>query len=463
MREGCPSGWVHIKRSDPRGKKDEYMYDESSCGPDGVHKFCCPPTSQPSCGWYTQTNGNCDSKCPTDMVEIGSYNSNCKKAGTYQSACCSSNYKSMKLYTKGEWGKYPMCEETSSCPAGDSKKKDLLGSASAGSGQAHCNAYYKGHVLPKDPPNERKFCCDGSNEKERFSDCIMFGGVGLMPSGAPKNWCLSGCPNNRVRIGMGSDKECANFSYRALCCVPNISDTIQIENPKLETYRDALGEFMKAPRCEIPGPFEKRHSLALAKRELRYPYDVTNHILLALLAKTVGNSMNDKMEEAWNAAMGTRFNNLHFPSLRKYVTGLYTYETQGPIALSHQIVCNLNMWNLRAAGNDTERTLFCYDTSCSDGSCDWTPDSSEGDAQSARDGSLSESLEFRERRLAKRHHHHHRHVHGHESNGTSPTPSVLIKRSNRDFTAQLRNPDGTTGSITVTLAEVSLKDHHYQA
>lgn len=42
----------------------------------------------------------------------------------------------------------------------------------------------------------------------------------------PKDWCLSGCPSNRMRVGMGYGKKYANFSYQALCYILNMVDVI---------------------------------------------------------------------------------------------------------------------------------------------------------------------------------------------------------------------------------------------
>jgi chitinase len=430
---GCPSGWVHIKRSDPRGKKDEYMYDESSCGPKGVHNFCCPPaTSQPTCGWYTQTNGNCDSTCPQDMIEIGSYNTNCKKANTYQSACCNSNHKSMALYAKGEWGKFPMCEETSSCPTGDSKKKDLLGSSNAGSGQAICNAYYKGQILPKDPPNERKFCYDGSNEKERFSDCVWYGGVGTMLPGAPKDWCLSGCPDNRVRIAMGYDKKCANLSYRALCCVPHMTDTIQIENPVLDEYRDALDEYVKDPKCENHG-FVTRDLHALSARAEKSSTRIVQTMLLALIVQTGSNSLLDMTREVWNKAMKD-YKNLQFPGLRDYIKNTDEYRIMGPIEVSSSITCSLSYWNELASSKKEEEKLICIDGICDNKSCTLPELTTRSEAVSP----------------AHRPHKHNHHNYLHRGLHAS---SKIVKRygSARDYTVDLVGG----GSLTITLPSVS--------
>ncbi|KAM5357976.1 hypothetical protein ACJZ2D_015719 [Fusarium nematophilum] len=42
-KESCPKGWVHVGRLDKGARKDELMYDETGCGGDGAHRFCCPP------------------------------------------------------------------------------------------------------------------------------------------------------------------------------------------------------------------------------------------------------------------------------------------------------------------------------------------------------------------------------------------------------------------------------------
>lgn len=429
------------------------MYDESTCGPKGVHNFCCPSEmSRPTCGWYTQINGNCDPTCPQNMVEVGSYNKNCKSATSYQSACCDfQGLKSMALYAKGEWGKYPMCEETSSCPVTDSKKTDLLASSNSGSGGAVCNAYYKGHVLPKDPPEERKFCYDSSNKKERFSDCLWYGGVGTMPSGAPKNWCLSGCPNNRVRVAMAYHKDCAQLSSKALCCVPNMVDVIQVENPKLDEYRDALEEYLKNPRCAVPEPFTKRSSPSLIKRKEKWPYDITGQMLLVLLSNGGGGAMLDTMEEIWNKAMGDKFSHLHFPSFRKYAQSLYVYTSHGPIALAEKIKCNLNHWNARAS-NGSKKTIVCRDVPCTGELCD-------DDALERRGETVSPSETFD-------HGHRHRHLHRHHHPGKQetkhlPRDLVVLEKRLRSYTARLEGADGTRETITITLPAVSHKNTAY--
>ncbi|KAK7588338.1 hypothetical protein V3481_007365 [Fusarium oxysporum f. sp. vasinfectum] len=59
------------------------MFDETDCGGDGGHTFCCPAGSSkmPTCGWYGHNNGRCPtrSECPSDMTEIASNEIYCKK------------------------------------------------------------------------------------------------------------------------------------------------------------------------------------------------------------------------------------------------------------------------------------------------------------------------------------------------------------------------------------------------
>ena len=275
------------------------MVDETNCGKAGLRTFCCPATATlPSCGWYTHNNGNCNSECPDGKIEIGSNNMYCKKVLTYQAACCDAKHDSMKLYAKGEWGPRPNCEDAQACPISDSKKPTLLGKASSGSGAAVCNAMYFGQITPG-APEERKYCYDDSNKKERFSNCQWYSGMGKFMNGAPKNWCISGCPTGKIRVGMGHHEkdDCASGSAKAFCCEPNAYTTVTTKTPKLTAYRDAMEDCMKNPRCIIPVPFDEPTTATKVKRDLKYPLDVTYTLLLALLTAKSRESEMYKAEE----------------------------------------------------------------------------------------------------------------------------------------------------------------------
>jgi hypothetical protein len=245
---------------------------------------------------------------------------------------------------------------------------------------------------------------------------------------------------------MGFSGGCADFSRTAVCCSPDISETIEIENPKLESYRDALEEYIKNPRCKVPLTFEKRGPHSLAKRELKYPMDVTQHILLALLAGTMGGTMNEMVEDSWNDAMGTRFSNLHFPAFRDYVSGVHTFAVRGPIELASGIVCNLSYWNKMASNDKKEKTLVCYDPKrCVGDEC--FPDDADDDSIVARQvGSGSSFGAF----------HHHRHAHRHMSGQDSQKRSGKIEKRSRDYTASFMGTNGRTFTITVTTLPVCL-------
>lgn len=117
---------------------------------------------------------------------------------------------------------------------------------------------------------------------------------------------------------MGFCNVCADFSRTAICYLHGISDTIHVENPNTETYRDTLEGHVNNLRCKVPSTFDKRDSLSLAKRDLKYPMDVIHKLLLlALLAGTTGDPMNNLVEESWNNPMKIWFSRLSFLALEE--------------------------------------------------------------------------------------------------------------------------------------------------
>ena len=156
--------------------------------------------------------------------------------------------------------------------------------------------------------------------------------------------------------------DCALGSVKAFCCEPNAYTTVQTETPKLTAYRDAMKDFIRNPRCILPVPFDAPTSAAKVKRDLKYPLDVTYTLLLALLTARSRESELYKAEEnIWNEAMGSQFENLHFPAAYDYFKGLHSWITQGPHELAHRSLCSMWSWNARAAKKPNEKTLVCYD------------------------------------------------------------------------------------------------------
>lgn len=386
--ENCPSGWVLMKREDDGKRGTEYMFDESGCGGTGVHRFCCPPGNLPTCGWYTHHNGKCDNTCPSGTVEVGSNEKYCRQK--YQAACCTTGSKSMKLYTKCEWGQYPLCNYQGGCPGTDSAKDTLLASSSSGSGGGSCNMWKLGppgsHVFEV---QARKFCCDTGDQKATFSDCEWYNNIGFGPKGASEGWCRSGCPNDRVRVAIDSwSQDCfgkGSGGGKARCCIPSYSDRVEVENPKLDGYRSTMKSYTDDPTCANPGPilgrrnldfkqdngsaipvFDLDTSLELTKRADKIDVTRTESLLLILITKVGTSAMLEETERIWNDYMRDKFSHLTFPSFRSYVTNLPEYGSEGPIQISHAVVCNPHYWNTRASGS---KTLNCVDGICTTESC----------------------------------------------------------------------------------------------
>lgn len=425
-----------MTREDDGARGKEYMLDESGCGGiDMAHAFCCPPGEKlPTCGWYTHHNGACDNECPSGTVEIGSNDKYCRQK--YQAACCTTDTKSMRLYSRCEWGEYPICDSQEGCP--DSSKDTLLAASSTGSGAAHCNLRGISSDFQDFWVQQRKYCCDTSDEDQSFSDCEWYDGIGY-GLGTSEYRCRSGCPNDRVRIAMdGSSELCEAGGSRSRCCVPKYSDTIEVENPKLDSYRDAVTAYMMDPTCAKPGPILERELLdggALARRADNKRVKETEALLLALITKAGTSSMLEAMAKIWNDHVGDKFPNLKFDNFRSWATDLPEYGTEGPMQMSHSIVCSPNYWNARvgAGGSGSESLVDCSEGICETEDC--------GGDESLAGRSLAAHLSAREKAW---------------SEAPADLDSALAKRaSSRTYTANLVAPDGTRRSITITLPAVS--------
>lgn len=162
----CPAGWVLLRRNDDDRHNDgEWMLDDGGCiFKTGVHRLCCPPDQDaPKCGWYTFNNGECDGTCPDGMFELGGTQRGCSTAyGNYQAACCTSGQKSTALYEKCGWGASFKCDAYK-CPAENS---DVLLKSCNGNGGSACGGDWRTNLN-----EERKYCCDTSDENMSFDDC----------------------------------------------------------------------------------------------------------------------------------------------------------------------------------------------------------------------------------------------------------------------------------------------------
>jgi chitinase len=347
-----------------------------------ITAFCCPPSDQlPTCGWYTHNNGKCDQKCPDGTIDVGSNSMYCKK--NYQAACCTTDTKSMKLYTTCEWGTYPMCNEQARCPGSDSSKKTLVAESSGGTGGGSCNMWaYGGPGSDVLELQQRKLCCDTATEKQKWGDCDWYTNIGFAPSGAPEKFCRSGCPSDRVRVAMDQwSTDClvgGGGGGKSRCCIPSYNDTFEEENPKIEDYRFELKAYMDDPKCDNPGSilsFRASMNMTITNGTMA-PFRTdsltieansegvksANGILLLLVTKSTNQAMLEALEKVWDDTIGDKWSNLKISHLRDYLTGLPTYGSEGPIQLVHSVICSPNYWNNLAG----KRSLICVDGICTE-------------------------------------------------------------------------------------------------
>lgn len=327
----------------------------------------------------------------------------------------------------------------------------LLAASSSGSGAGTCNI--QGYVGNSLEYQKRKFCCDTSKKKEAFSDCqwytgttdLILGDIGLGISG--RGSCQSACPADRVRVAMDggeTEAEC-NTGKRARCCLPSFFDTIEVENPKLENYRDSLKSFIADPKCDNPGPtLDSRSPDLFNPASLSWSVDLlqpraensrikdAEGVLLVLITKTGTAALREAIEKIWNDIVGEKFQHLKFPGLREFVTKLPEYDVAGPIQLSHSIICSPNSWNARSGGGGGTQVVNCTESFCTRQGCDI--DQSSAVKRFATKGHVGSRAWL--------------------LGGTTTHTRFFDKRQREDYVARLVAPDGETYAVTLTLPPV---------
>ncbi|KAF4943273.1 hypothetical protein FSARC_14968 [Fusarium sarcochroum] len=252
-KESCPRGWIHVSRlgADTGIKSGKMMSDETGCGGDGVHQFCCPPGEKlPTCGWYGFNDGECSqNSCPEHMVEIGSNQMHCSEKQNYQSACCTTNVNSMNVYSTCEWGTYPDCDSQEGCPKadGDESKNILMARSSTGSGGGRCDS-------TKNGLQQRKYCCHASDSQSGLRDCQWFGDIGPSPRNAPKGFRKTGCPSDRLRVAMDMSTDETSMGGLAMCCKASYGYKEGVDENMLDAFKAALEAWVKKPDCPKATP-----------------------------------------------------------------------------------------------------------------------------------------------------------------------------------------------------------------
>ncbi|KAJ3462340.1 hypothetical protein MRS44_007126 [Fusarium solani] len=392
-KESCPKGWVPVPRSDggARTKKGEMMWDETGCGGDGRHTFCCPKGDKmQTCGWYGFKNGKCTKgdSCPSDMVEIGSNQMYCHKKQNYESACCTTDTKNMKVYGTCEWGLYPNCDDQDECrnPNGDLTKTQVWARSASGSGGGKCNPKQNPFGLNIPGTQFRKLCCS-IQPNLRFEKCEWYKDVGPAPNPHPNGFCRSGCPSDLVRVALDTEVDtCAVAGGKggmARCCKTSYSDAVEVENPILDSYRSAMIEWIDNPTCPSGSSSIIRRadqldvlvantSLAseLVSRDDGKTHDISfllAYILRSLMAGGGTSRLVEASVDIWDDHIVDRFRYLRIQSIKEFLGFTPQWETDGPDVTADRIICSPYSYNARVraiSGGGVATYMNCTDAIC---------------------------------------------------------------------------------------------------
>ncbi|KAH7202902.1 uncharacterized protein BKA55DRAFT_600509 [Fusarium redolens] len=362
-KETCPKGWVTVPRSDKRARKDEIFFDETGCGGDGGHTFCCPAEYMlPRCGWYGKGGDMCGKSndlCPSGMVEVATLQIYCSAKQHFQAGCCTTDATSMKVYQTCQWGSYPDCDSDGECPGKnmDSHNTKLLAYSASGSGGGKCNQ--KKNELGTNVPGVQlqKYCCDVHDEDIRFEDCQIMKDVGPFPDkpGLSPYYCRSGCPPDRIRVAMDTEVEPCSYAKIggwAFCCKSSFGYKKRNENPKVTGIKDVIRHWANEPTCPNKrNDLDKRSSspedisantttdIELFSRADDVSIDIGD-ILGDILSRTGSPDILDAAETSWDNLVEPVFPELTIRNIKRYLGVGPRWENEGPRASANRIVCN---------------------------------------------------------------------------------------------------------------------------
>ncbi|KAJ5590784.1 CAZyme family GH18 [Penicillium hetheringtonii] len=379
--EDCPSGWSRVRRTDDGAREDEHMWDETGCGA-GQHTFCCPPSADlPKCGWYTHNNGKCDSECPTGYVEVGSNIKYCSNNNDdYQAACCTTDTKSMKLYSQCEWeGEPRKCNEK--CAS----DKTEVALSTTGSGGVFCDPTdfdYTWNGQETTSWEERSYCCSQRDDVS-WSKCDWYDDVGLADAAdVVDGYCYSGCPDERVRVALDQHGGgCKGAGGRAMCCLPgyttketrpytnsesrlesNIQDFLANGNCGLDDYsskRDFidLGYFVENATLSASD-----HPSILQRRfESTKGREAMEDLLTGLVISFVADAAKRKI---WDDNVVASYPHLTPTKIRAYMDSTRDWVLKGSTFLVNQIVCHLDYYNNLLGGQEVVSCECITDNCC---------------------------------------------------------------------------------------------------
>lgn len=366
--EPCPANYQLARRVDHHSRKDEWMLDGSGCNGVGVHRLCCPASSeQPMCGWYDleDRGGECSPGCmktQPQWFEVGSNNEYCDTG--YQSACCSAydyhpqTLPSMQLYANCDWAEAPHCD-LGKCGIEKLAYMTLVKS-STGSGGAVCL------LNEHDERTERRYCCDEQNDKRRWSNCAWHDNLGAAGQGAR---CWSGCPKDQVRVAMDAfGGHCNGAGSRSYCCDAVNYDVETKYSDEIQGYRDAMTTWVKQPTCPNSRRSAKRDgnpvwdlrhvetepAIALRRDDSQLggnlPVDKVLTLLIAILRTAWQSSMSEidkARRKAWDDSIKQVSATLVTYALMSFLTDSTRYpsfQQEGAEATAEMILCEPHVY-----------------------------------------------------------------------------------------------------------------------
>ncbi|RKK66490.1 hypothetical protein BFJ69_g15354 [Fusarium oxysporum] len=354
-KEPCPKGWVHVGRFDSDANtKDELMYDETGCGGDGQHSFCCPPEEDiPKCGWYGHDDGKCQkwTSCPSNMVEIGSNQMYYDDKPRVQTACCETVSNSMKAYGTCMWGEYPECNTDPKCPL--SEFPTITVESGGGSGGLQCNNLKNdlgGDVIGV---QTRKYCCN-EDDDVGFYDCDYFRDEGPMIKGYPSGVCRSNCLSDRVRVAIDWPFEvCSAYKVgrQAWCCKTKYGKKSTEYTDKFKDYKMEMVDWMADPYCPAPSKDlkESSSSTALAVRDDKFVDTSPRNMLEHILGRVGSSVAVAELTKIWNdqVSQDDVLLWLQITYMSRYIRDNWRLDWEGPAAFAREVLCNPRYWARR--------------------------------------------------------------------------------------------------------------------
>ncbi|KAM5349375.1 hypothetical protein ACJ41O_005880 [Fusarium nematophilum] len=300
---------------------------------------------------YGHGNGACtkSTSCPSGMTEIGSNQIYCNHPPMVQTACCTTESESMKVYGECTWGAYPECDSKPECPFG---YRDVpVARSGSGSGGLQCKN------LKNAVGNEilgvqmRSYCC-GRKPDLQFTDCQIFRNVSPMIPGYPKGTYRSNCPSDRVRVAIDwafHVYSAYEVGGQATCCKTEYGEEKWEANEKLEAYKDSMAEWMVDEYCPNPSKVLKKRGLSSSSTELAVRADNSGDmtpldLLTRILSRLASDAMLPQLYLIWNTAIRERHFYLQVTYMSNYIRNNWRLDWEGPAMFARKVLCYPAYW-----------------------------------------------------------------------------------------------------------------------